>query len=307
MSKHEEYQYLSILEKLLKEGAKSGDRTGTGTYKLWGQSMDFSLDKNILPVITTKKLAIRLVIEELLWFLKGSTDVKRLQEKNVKIWNGNGSKQECEKFGREEADLGPIYGHQWRNFNATKREVPLKEDYWSKENKRWVNRSYKDNGVDQIKYVLDQIQNNPNSRRILFSGWHAQEAHLVNPPPCHTLYQFQVCEGKLNSLLLQRSGDFFLGVAFNLTSLSLLTHLLAHLTGLKAGRVVHTIGDCHLYSDHVEQAKIQISREPLPFPTIKINKDLEGKGFEALEHLDLKDFEILDYKSHPPIKAKMSV
>ena len=303
----EEQQYLSILKKLLEEGVKSGDRTGTGTYKLWGQSMEFSLENNKLPVLTTKKVATRLVIEELLWFLKGSTDVKDLQNKNVKIWNGNGSAEECEKFGRVEGDLGPIYGHQWRNFNATKRETSLDKDYWSSKNQRYVNKSYEDDGVDQVKYVFDQIENNPNSRRIIISGWHAEEAHLVNPPPCHTFYQFQVSEGKLNSLLTQRSGDFFLGVAFNLTSLSILTHLIAHLTGLVPGKTVHMIGDCHLYSDHVEQAKEQISREPNPFPKITINESLRGKGFNAIKELKVEDFIIEGYDAHPPIKAKMSV
>lgn len=302
-----EKQYLKILEDLVNLGVKSGDRTGTGTYKLWGQSMEFSLENNTLPMLTTKKVPFRLIVEELIWFLQGSTDVKKLQEKNVKIWDGNGSKEECAKFGREEGDLGPIYGHQWRNFNATKREIKLDKDYYSEENQRWVNRAYNDDGVDQIKYVLDQIKNNPDSRRIIFSGWHAQEALLVNPPPCHTFYQFQVSEGKLNSLLTQRSGDFFLGVAFNLTSLSLLTHLFAKLTGLKAGKVCHFIGDCHLYSDHVEQAKEQLKREPFAFPQVEVSERLLNKGLEGLKDLDLKDFSLKNYKSHKSIKAKMSV
>ena len=306
--KHEEYQYLNILKKLIDKGVSSGDRTGTGTYKLFGEKMEFDLSEGTLPIITTRKIPHRLVVEELLWFMSGSTNVKHLQEKNVKIWDGNGSKEECAKFGREEGDLGPIYGHQWRNFNATKRREPLKEDYYSELTKRWVHKEYNDDGFDQIKYVVDQLINNPNSRRILFSGWHAQEAHDVNPPPCHTLYQFQVIEGKLNAILYMRSSDFFLAAGgFNIPSLAIFVHVLCQLCNLKPGKLVYIAADTHLYKDHIEQAKMQIQRKPYPYPTVSINSRLHGKGFDGLMDLKFEDIKINNYKAHSSIKAKMSV
>jgi thymidylate synthase len=304
---HPEYQYINILKKLLKEGSEHDDRTGTGTLRTWGEKMEFDLSDGSIPMITTRKMFSRIAIEELLWFLQGSTDVKKLQEKNVKIWNGNGSLEECLKFDREEGDLGPIYGHQWRNFNASKRSEPLKEDYWSEKNLRWVNRSYNDDGYDQIKYVIDCILNNPNSRRIIFSGWHASEAHMVNPPPCHTFYQFQVENGRLNASLTQRSGDTFLGIVTNLISLSLMVNLFATVCDLKPGKIVHLINDCHLYKDHIEQAKIQVTREPFPFPNIKINDRLRGMGLKGLMEAKLDDFKIIGYQSHEKLTGKMSV
>lgn len=305
---HEEYQYLEILDKLLKYGSSSNDRTGTGTYKLFGQKMEFDLANGTIPITTTKKINHRLVVEELLWFMSGSTDVKKLQEKNVKIWNGNGSKEECLKFGRVEGDLGPIYGHQWRNFGATKRQKKNEKDKYSSLNKRWVNKEYNDDGVDQIKYVIDQLINNPDSRRILFSGWHAEEAHLVNPPPCHTLYQFQVVDGKLNSILYMRSSDFFLAAGgFNIPSLAILVHILCELCSLKPGKLVYIAADTHLYKDHRDQAKIQMKRTPYPYPKIKINPRIKGLGFDGLMDLKFEDIDIVGYKAHPHIKAKMSI
>ena len=305
--KHQEYQYLDLLNKILKQGTPHSDRTGTGTIRLWGERLEFDLSNGKIPLYTTKKVSSRLIIEELMWFLKGATDVKKLQEKNVKIWNGNGSKEECEKLGRAEGDLGPIYGHQWRNFGATKKDEPLKEDYWSDQNKRWVNRAYNDDGKDQIKYIIDTINNNPDSRRILFSGWNPQEADKVNPPPCHTFYLFQVEGDKLNSMLVNRSSDKLLGSPYNIASLAILTHLIAHVTNLKANKIVFNTADTHLYKDHLEQAQLQIKRTPFPFPTFEINKKLKGKGFNALVDAKVDDFKILNYKSHASIKAKMSV
>lgn len=306
--KHEEYQFLNLLEKLINEGSSSGDRTNTGTLKLWGEKMEFDLSNDTIPLMTTRKVAYRLVLEELLWFLSGSTDVKKLQEKNVKIWNGNGSKEECEKFGREEGDLGPIYGHQWRNFGASKRDKKLKEDFYSQENKRWVNKEFNDDGLDQIKNIIELINNNPNSRRILFHGWNPKEATTVNPPPCHTLYQFQVDDGKLNSLVYMRSSDTFLALAgFNIPSLATLTHLIAKLCGLEAGKLVWFGADAHLYSNHIDQAKIQIKRKPYPYPKLKINDRLKNKGFEGLIDAKFEDFEIVNYKAHPKLSGKMAV
>lgn len=305
--KHEEYQYINLLERLLTEGSDHSDRTGTGTVRLWGEKMTFSLFDMTLPLYTTKKMTARLVIEELLWFFSGSTDVKKLQEKKVHIWDGNGSKEECAKFGREEGDLGPIYGHQWRNFGATKREHPLEKDYWSEANKRWVNKAYNDDGFDQVKYVVETIINNPDSRRILLSGWNPFEADKTNPPPCHTFYQFQVDNGYLNGSLYLRSNDIFLGNAFNVTSLAIWVHLMAKVTNLKPGKIVITMADAHLYKDHLEQAKIQIARKPYPFPSIEVNDRLSGLGFEGLLSATVSDFTVKNYVSHDPIKAKMSV
>ena len=305
---HEEYQFLELLKKIIDNGSKSDDRTNTGTLKVWGEKMEFSLEDNAIPLMTTRKVNPRLFIEELVWFLSGSTDVKKLQEKNVKIWNGNGSKEECEKFGRSEGDLGPIYGHQWRNFNATLRDEPLKEDYYSHKNLRWINRAYNDDGYDQIKNIVNLIIKNPNSRRILFSGWNPAEADIVNPPPCHTFYQFQVDNGKLNSLVYMRSSDTFLALAgFNIPSLAVLTHVLAHVCGLEAGKLVWFGADTHLYSNHLDQAKIQIQRKPYDFPKIKINDRLKNKQFKGLMDFKIDDIEIINYKYHEKLTGKMAV
>jgi len=307
MKNQEEYQYLNLLKTILEQGTKHNDRTGTGTFRIWGAHMEFDLSEGKVPLLTTKKVPARLVIEELLWFLKGCTDVKLLQEKKVHIWDGNGSKEECKKFNREEGDLGPIYGHQWRNFGASKRLFKKAKDMWSNRNLRYVNRAYKDDGYDQIKYIIDTIKNNPDSRRILLSGWNPKEAHQVNPPPCHTFYQFQVEGDKINGSLYLRSNDIFLGNPFNIASLAILVHLLSIVTGKKAGKIVISIGDAHLYSDHIEQAKIQLEREPYNFPSIEINNRLLNKGLEGIMEANIDDFEVKGYKSHPTIKAKMSV
>lgn len=307
MKNQEEFQYLNLLKRILEEGTHHNDRTGTGTYRIWGTHMEFDLSEGRIPLLTTKKVPARLVIEELLWFLKGCTDVKLLQDKKVHIWDGNGSKEECKKFKREEGDLGPIYGHQWRNFGASKRIFKKPKDVWSNKNLRYVNRAYKDNGYDQIKYIIDTIKNNPDSRRILLTGWNPKEAHQVNPPPCHTFYQFQVEEGKINGSLYLRSNDIFLGNPFNIASLAILVNLLAFVTGNKAGKIVISIGDAHLYSDHLEQAKIQLEREPYEFPSIQIDNRLFDKGLKGIMEANIDDFKIENYKPHPTIKAKMSV
>jgi len=307
LKQHPEYDYLRLLKRILKEGASSGDRTGTGTYKVFGHQnvLDVSTDK--LPLLTTKKTNFRFIAEELVWFLQGSTNVKHLQEKNVPIWNGNGSAEECAKFGREEGDMGPIYGHQWRNFGATLRVEALKEDMWSEEHLRWVNRSYNDDGLDQIKKLVEEIQSNPNSRRHIVCAWHPKESGIVNPPPCHSLFQVQVDNGVINLLLWQRSSDVFLAKNYNEIGYILLLKLLAMVTNLKAGKFIHQIGDAHLYSDHIEQAKLQITRTPMEYPTLKINERLRGTGFEGLVSIKYEDFELKDYKAHKHIKAKMSV
>ena len=305
--KHPEYQYLDLMKKILKEGNSHEDRTGTGTIRLWGEKLEFDLSSGKIPFFTTRKLFSRIAIEELRWFLTGSTDVKKLQEKNIKIWNGNGSKEECNKFGRKEGDLGPIYGHQWRNFGASKRQSPLEEDYWSEKNKRWINREYEDDGYDQVKYLIDSIMNNPNSRRIIVDGWNAKEAHEVNPPPCHTVYQFQVNNGYLNASLTQRSGDTYLGIVTTQISFSIWINLLATVCNLKAGKMVHNINDTHLYKDHIKQAKKQILKTPFPLAQIKINSRLKNTGLDGLLNFKNEDIEITNYISHPKMYGKMSV
>lgn len=303
----EESQYLDIINKILNEGEFHEDRTGTGTIRTFGEKMEFDLSSNKLPLLTTKKVNSRLIIEELRWFLQGSTDVKKLQNKNVHIWDGNGSKEECSKFDRDEGDLGPIYGHQWRNFGATKRTSPMEQDYWSEANKRFVNRFYYDDGYDQIKYIVESLKNNPNSRRILLSGWNPKEAHIVNPPPCHTIYQFQVTNGKLNGLLFQRSGDLMLGIPFNIASLAIFINLLAKATGLKAGKLVHFIADCHIYKDHLDGAREQIKRDPFEFPSIQIDDSLNNLGLDTLINFRNEDIKIENYNSHGKITLNMSV
>ena len=233
-------QYLDLLDHVLTHGKPRQDRTGTGTIGVFGHQMRFDLGAGF-PLLTTKKLHLRSIIHELLWFLSGDTHVAPLQANKVRIWNEWATAEQTARFGRKEGDLGPVYGHQWRNFGAT-----VGSD-----------GSYADDGVDQIQGVLDSILNNPFSRRIIVTGWNPKEANQVALPPCHTLFQFYVSEGKLSCQLYQRSADIFLGVPFNIASYSLLVLMIAQVTGLKPGEFVHTMGDAHLYSDHLEQARLQ--------------------------------------------------
>lgn len=311
-----EKNYLAELERILNQGTEHDDRTGTGTIRVFGSMIRYDLSNNKIPLLTTKKMAIRVFCEELIWMLSGSTDNSVLQSKKVHIWDGNSSKSECAKFGREENDLGPIYGHQWRNYGAKRKDleqVRLEtiqggcKDYYSEQNKRYVNKAYLDNGFDQIKNLIEMIQNQPNSRRIIVNAFHPTDALITNPPPCHSFFQVQVSNNKLNLLLLQRSGDFFLGVPANIFSYSLLTHLLAKVCGLEAGEFVHQVVDAHIYKDHIDQCQEQISRIPFDTPKIKINDRLANKGFLGLLDFKYEDIEIIGYQSHPAIKGKMSV
>ena len=302
-----ELPYLEVIRKILAEGKDHNDRTGTGTKRVFATFSEYDLTQGNLPMITTRKLAHRLAVEELIWMMSGSTDNKLLQDKNVKIWNGNSSKEECAKFGREENDLGPIYGHQMRNYNATKREVPLKEDYWSESNQRWVNRAYNDDGFDQIKNMFNMIEKSPDSRRIIVNSFHPVEAVLVNPPPCHSFFQVQVNEGKINLLLLQRSGDNFLGTPTNILFYSILAILIAKLTDYEPGVFAHQIVDSHIYKDHIEQCQELLKRQPYDSPSVKINDRLKGKGFSGLLDFKFSDIVVEDYQHHPSLKGKMSV
>lgn len=279
--------YLEALRRIRDEGELREDRTGTGTLSLFGLQMEFDLADGF-PIVTTKKLYMHGIKTELCWFLRGDTHVEYLQDRNVHIWDAWAGATECGRFGREEGDLGPIYGHQWRNFGA------------SFDEEKGV---YRQDGVDQIKRALDLLRNNPSSRRILVTGWNPKEADQVSLPPCHTLFQLYVhVDGRLSCQLYQRSADFFLGVPFNICSYSLLVHMLCAMTGLKPGRFVHTFGDAHIYTNHLEQVKEQLSREPLPLPQLEITRVPD-----LIEEWRPRDIRLKGYEFYSAIKAPVAV
>lgn len=262
-------QYLDLLSRILNEGVHKGDRTGTGTLSVFGNQMRFDL-RDGFPLLTTKKLHLKSIIYELLWFLRGDTNVHYLQEHGVRIWN---------EWADENGELGPVYGHQWRSWP-----------------------DYKGGTIDQIANVLDQIKHNPNSRRMLVTAWNPAEVEEMALPPCHCLFQFYVADGRLSLQLYQRSADTFLGVPFNIASYALLLQMMAQVTGLEAGEFIHTTGDTHLYSNHLEQAKLQLTRTPRPLPKMKINPDV--KDLFAFKY---EDFELIDYNPYPHISAEVAV
>jgi len=262
-------EYLRLINHILENGEEKGDRTGTGTLSVFGYQMRFDLSKGF-PMVTTKKVHLKSIIHELLWFIKGDTNVKYLQENGVRIWN---------EWADENGDLGPVYGKQWRD--------------WKDNNGR---------KIDQLEQVIDMIKNNPNSRRIIVSAWNVGELDEMALMPCHAFFQFHVANGKLNCQLYQRSADVFLGVPFNIASYAILTHMIAQICGLEAGTFVHTLGDAHLYTNHLEQAKLQISREPMPLPTLKLNPDIEN-----IDDFKFEDFEVIDYQHHPHISAPIAI
>ena len=277
--------YLDLLRLVLEHGADRQDRTGTGTRGIFGHQFRVDL-RSGFPLLTTKKLHLKSIVHELLWFLRGETHAAQLQAAGVKIWNEWATAEKTALFGRKEGDLGPIYGHQWRNFGAT-----LQAD-----------GTYARDGVDQIARVVREIRERPHSRRLLVTGWNPAEADRVALPPCHTLFQFYVQDGELSCQLYQRSADIFLGVPFNIASYALLTLLVAHTTGLVAREFIHTFGDAHLYMNHLDQARIQLSREPRPLPVLRIvcpPRDLAEYRYE--------DFELEGYEPHPHIAAEVSV
>jgi thymidylate synthase len=277
--------YHDLLRLILERGRERTDRTGTGTRGIFGHQMRFDLREGF-PLVTTKKLHLKSIIVELLWFLRGDTHVKALQDAGVRIWNEWATAEQTARFGRAEGDLGPIYGHQWRNFGAT-----LRED-----------GSYAPDGVDQIARLLRELDQNPSSRRLIVTGWNPHEADRVALPPCHTLFQFYVQDGELSCQLYQRSADVFLGVPFNIASYALLTMMIAHVKGLRPGEFVHTLGDAHLYSNHIEQAKLQLTREPRPLPRMRITRTTSD-----LFELKYEDFVLEGYDPHPHIAAEVSV
>ena len=277
--------YLDLLQHILDHGGDKGDRTGTGTRSVFGHQMRFDLSKGF-PLLTTKKVHFRSIVIELLWFLKGDTNVQYLKDNKVSIWDEWATAEQTARFGRPEGELGPVYGHQWRNFGATQNE----------------DGSYQQNGFDQIQWLINEIKNNPNSRRLIVSGWNPNEAGKVALPPCHTLFQFFVQDNKLSCQLYQRSADVFLGVPFNIASYALLTHMVAQVCGLGVGDFVWTGGDTHLYTNHFEQAQLQLTREPLPLCQLKLNPEITD-----IFDFKFEDIDIVGYESHPAIKAPVAI
>ena len=280
-----EQAYLDLLQHVLTHGTEKGDRTGTGTLSHFGAQLRFDLADGF-PLLTTKKVHFKSIVYELFWFLSGSTHVDYLQENNVRIWNEWATAEQTARFNRPAGDLGPIYGHQWRNYGATKRE----------------DGSYENDGVDQISQAIEQIKTNPNSRRLIVSGWNPAEAEQVALPPCHTLFQFFVADNKLSCQLYQRSADLFLGVPFNIASYALLTHMVAQVCGLEVGEFVWTGGDCHIYQNHREQVELQLTRELYSLPTLTLNPDVTD-----IFAFNYDDISVDGYESHPAIKAKVAV
>ncbi len=262
-------QYLNLLDRILTEGVTKTDRTGTGTKSVFGHQMRFNMADGF-PLLTTKKLHLKSIIHELLWFLAGDTNVKYLQDNGVRIWN---------EWADENGELGPVYGHQWRSWP-----------------------DYKGGTIDQIANVVDLIKHHPDSRRMVVSAWNPAEIEEMALPPCHCLFQFYVADGKLSLQLYQRSADTFLGVPFNIASYALLLQMMAQVTGLEPGEFIHTTGDTHLYLNHIEQARLQLTREPRPLPRMIINPDVK-----SIFDFKYEDFQLEGYDPHPHIKATVSV
>ncbi len=259
-------QYLDLLQDIMDNGVDKTDRTGVGTRSVFGRQMRFDLNKGF-PLVTTKKVHLKSIIYELLWFIKGDTNVKYLQDNGVRIWN---------EWADENGNLGPVYGSQWRNWNG--------------------------DGIDQLADVIERIKHNPNDRRMIVTAWNPSKIGQMKLPPCHMMFQFYVANGKLSCMLYQRSCDMFLGVPFNIASYALLTMMIAQICDLKAGEFIHTLGDTHIYHNHFEQVKEQLSRAPLPLPTMKINpliKDINDFKYE--------DFELVGYESYGVLKGKVAV
>lgn len=278
--------YLDLLTHIiLTKGKDRSDRTGVGTRSVFGYQLRHDLADGF-PLLTTKKVHFRSIIHELLWFLSGETTTSYLDQHGVTIWDEWATKEQTARFGRKEGDLGPVYGHQWRNFGATKN----------------TNGSYRPDGVDQIRNLIADLKRNPFSRRHIVTGWNPVEADLVALPPCHTLFQFYVDDGRLSCQLYQRSADVFLGVPFNIASYALLTTMIARVVGLKPGEFIHTFGDVHLYHNHFDQAREQLNREPRKLPRLLVNSEVTD-----LFAYRYDDFAIDGYDPHPAIKAPVAV
>ncbi|XP_046635299.1 thymidylate synthase-like isoform X3 [Daphnia pulicaria] len=291
MSEHEEHQYLNLIKNLLQNGNVKGDRTGTGTRSIFGAQMRFSLRSGRFPLLTTKRVFWRGLMEELLWFVRGSTNANELREKDIHIWDGNSSREFLDSLGlkdREEGDLGPIYGFQWRHFGA---------------NYDNMHSDYSCQGVDQLKNLISTIRTNPDDRRMILTAWNPSALPLMALPPCHCLAQFYVANGELSCQMYQRSADMGLGVPFNIASYSLLTCMIAHVTGLnKPGEFIHTLGDAHVYNNHISALEKQLERQPRPFPTLKIVRKVSD-----IDDFKADDFVLEGYDPHPKIPMDMSV
>jgi thymidylate synthase len=279
-------QYHALLRHILKTGARHEDRTGVGTISSFGYQTRFDLREGF-PIVTTKRVPFRWVAEELFWFLSGSTDEAELRSRGVDIWEEWATEEQTARFGRKEGDLGPVYGYLWRSFGGDYPEM---------------------NGVDQIARLINEIQRNPNSRRLIVTGWNAETCDEVALPPCHTLFQFKIEKGKtLHCQLYQRSADAFLGVPFNISSYALLTHLVAHVCGLDVGDFIHTFGDLHIYSNHLEQVNELLAREPLPLPKLEIVNAEGLMGLKGLLNFKYENLNLAGYQSHGKIAAPVAV
>ncbi|KAJ1924126.1 Thymidylate synthase [Tieghemiomyces parasiticus] len=302
--RHEEYQYLDLVAHILEQGETRPDRTGTGTLAVFAPpQLRFSLTGGVLPLLTTKRVFFRAVLEELLWFVRGDTDARKLAAKGVHIWDGNGSRAFLDRVGltdRVEGDLGPIYGWQWRHFGAT--YVDCAADYTNQ-------------GVDQLQRVIDTLRTNPADRRLIITAWNPADLPQMALPPCHMFCQFYVANltgtphhpdetqrPRLHCVLYQRSCDMGLGVPFNIASYALLTYMVAHVTGLTPGEFIHSMGDTHVYSNHVEPLRTQLTRTPYPFPTLHIKRQVDN-----IDDFTADDFEVVDYRTHPKLPMAMAV
>jgi thymidylate synthase len=280
-----EASYLGLMREVLEKGRERKDRTGVGTRGLFGGQLRFDL-RDSFPLLTTKKVHLKSIIHELLWFVRGETHVQPLRDAGVTIWDEWATAEQTARFGRREGDLGPVYGHQWRNFGATAR----------------ADGTWENDGVDQLARLMHDLREKPASRRLIITGWNPKEADQVALPPCHTLFQFHVQDGELSCHLYQRSADLFLGVPFNIASYALFTLMIAQSAGLKPGDFVHSFGDVHLYTNHLEQAQLQLTRTPRAFPQMKLNPARKNV-FEFV----FEDFTLENYDPHPAIKAPVAV
>jgi len=286
----DECQYLELVRRILTYGTVRNDRTGTGTVSLFGAQMRFSLRNDQFPLLTSKRVFWKGVVEELLWFVSGSTDAKQLQDKGVHIWDANCSREFLDGRGlydRPVGDLGPVYGFQWRHFGATYVDC---------------HTNYEGKGIDQLRLCIDRIKNNPDDRRIILTAWNPIDLHIMALPPCHMFCQFYVSSGELSCQMYQRSADMGLGVPFNIASYALLTRMIAQVCHLKAGDFVHTIGDAHIYTNHVNALREQLKRDPRPLPTLKINPEKVD-----IDSFTFDDFDLQNYNPHPMIKMELSI
>ncbi len=316
--RHEEYQYLDLLKNILENGVEKGDRTGVGTKSIFGAQMRFDLRKQF-PILTTKKVFWKGVVEELLWFMRGDTDSKLLEGKGVKIWQGNTSRDFLDKHNPPlrypEGEIGPGYGFQWRNWGGTYESKTESTEFVQKNNKDGgysfsptnekftVKKEY--DGIDQLSNVIEMLRTNPNDRRMIVNAWNPEQINDMALPPCHMFFQFYCANNELSCHMYQRSCDIFLGVPFNISSYALLTYIISNIVGMLPGDFIWSGGDCHIYNNHVEQVKQQLTREPKTFPNLKILKTLYS--LKDINNLEFADFFLDGYDPHAGIKAEMAI